>query len=270
MFPLADLLMSSPMPVMMPRMRIQATASPAATRPWRVRPAGSGWAGCRSRASFWLQALGHRMTLGLAGRPSRKLERERGQAEPGDPDCPAADDIGDVVHAEQRPADPDHGNEDRGHGREPDAPPAAGRWQEDQEHGAIADDRAERVPTGEAVAGGVGDGVGEHGAKPANQHLQHRIEDERACPGDDEIGSQPPAAAQREQQRSRGDHDGHDHRAAEQRDALDHREGRGVAGDEVVEPVGRAAIERLKRAPPEPDQDEQDREDDRGGGDQDH
>jgi hypothetical protein len=44
------------------------------------------------------------------------------------------------VHAEQDPADPDHGDERRDNCDEDGPPPAAGGGHEDQQHGPVADD----------------------------------------------------------------------------------------------------------------------------------
>jgi hypothetical protein len=79
-----------------------------------------------------------------------------------------------------------------------------------------------------------------------------------------------PAASGGEGRQQRGCRDdyGQDKRAAEQRDIADHGQGGRVTRDQVVQPVSRAVIDGLERLPPQPDEDEQDRENDRCTGQQ--
>ena len=88
---------------------------------------------CPSRFQPLGDRVGHPLARGMPGR----LEGEGGDAEPGDPEGPAAQHVGDVVHAEQDPADPDQRDERDDAGDEGAAPPAAGRGQEDQENGPV-------------------------------------------------------------------------------------------------------------------------------------
>ena len=102
------------------------------------------------------------------------------------------------MHAEQQPADADRGDQRDDHRDEHAAPRSAGRGQEDQEQGAVADDRAERVPAGEAVAVAVSDGMGDHRAQPADQCLEDRVKRQRAGPGDQQVDREPPPAPDRQ------------------------------------------------------------------------
>ena len=67
----------------------------------------------------------------------------RRDPEPGDTEGPRAHDVGQVMHPEEDPADPDQGDEGGDHRDEDGAPPAAGSGQEDEKYRSVADDRAE-------------------------------------------------------------------------------------------------------------------------------
>src|ERR1039457_6968450 len=216
--PFPSLVTSSPIPTMTPRISTQATRTPAAIAPrWRTGAlfmGGSGWgglgggraSGCaaavadggfvhgglrlgrlevgsRLRFHSFGKWIGHRLARGLPG----QLEGECGDAEPGDPDRPRAYDVGQVVDAEQDPADPNQGNESNDHGGECGPPPAAGGGQEDEKYRAVADDRAERVAAREAVPGAVGDRMRHHRAQPADQRFEDRVQDNCARARDEQV-----------------------------------------------------------------------------------
>jgi hypothetical protein len=89
------------------------------------------------------QSVGDGVCRRLAGCVPGQLEGECRDPEPGDADGPRTDYVGQVVHAEQDPADPDQGDERDDGGDEDAAPPAAGHGQEDQEYRPVTDNRAE-------------------------------------------------------------------------------------------------------------------------------
>ena len=217
-------------------------------------------------AGLGLEALGHRVGHRCPGGLAGQFEGEGGDAQPGDAERPGAKHVGKVVHAEQQAADADRGDQRGGRRGERAAPRPAGRGQEDQEQGAVADDRAERVPAGEAVAVPVSDRVGDHRAQPADQYLEDGVKRQRACPGDQQVDREPPAAPDREHHDRQPDQRPEHAAAAEPGDRLDDAHHRGLAGDEAVQPGRRVVIGRLERRPPQPHQDKQEREDERRHG----
>ncbi len=170
------------------------------------------------------------------------------------------------MHAEQDPADADQRDERDDHGDEGGPPAAAGRGQEDQQHRPVTDDRAEGVAAGEAVPAAVRDRVGHHRAQPADQVLQDRVQDQRAGAGDQQVASQPPAAPEGQEDRRHPDDRPQHPVTAQKGDRLDHRHQGGMPGDEGVDPGSGAVVGGLQRVPLQADQDEQDREDQRGAG----
>jgi hypothetical protein len=194
-----------------------------------------------------------------------QLEGECREAKPGDPDRPRARHVGQVVHAEQDPADPDQGDERHDHGGKRHAPPAAGGGQEDQEHRAVADDRAKPVPAGEAVPDAVGDRMRHHRAKPPDQRFEDRVKHERTRAGDNQVDRQPPPPPDRE-----NGHRGRDDRpqhaiAAQPGNRLDRRHECGLARDQAVDASRGKMVGRLQRWPLQAHQNQQDREDRRRG-----
>ena len=171
------------------------------------------------------------------------------------------------MHAEQETADADRGDQRNDDHREHPAPDSARRGQEDQEQRAVADDRTERVPTGEAVTGAVGDGMGDHGAQPADQGLEDRVQRQFPGPGDQEIDREPPLPPDGQQDHGRSDQGPQHPAAAQPGDRLDHADNRGVPGDQAVQPGRGAVISRFQRRPLQSHQQEEQRKDDRRGGD---
>ena len=214
-------------------------------------------------AGLGLEALGHgvshRGPSGLAG----QFEGKGGDAQPGDAERPGAKHVRKVVHAEQQPADADRGDQRDDHDGKGAAPNSAGRRQEDQEQGAVADDRAKRVPAGEAVAVPVSDGMGDHRAQPADQCLEDRVKRQRSGPGDQQVDRQPPPAPDGQRHDGQPDERPQHAPAAQPGDRLDGADNHRVAGDEAVQPGCRAVIGRLERRPPKPHQDKQEAEDER-------
>jgi len=214
-----------------------------------------------------LESLGDRTGHRLPGRLAGQLEGEGGDAQPGDAERPAAQHVGDVVHAEQDPADPDQGDQRHDRGGEDTAPRAARGGQEDEQQRPVADDGAERVPAGEAVPVAVRDRMRDHRSQPPDQVLQHRVEHQRARAGDQQVEREPPAPPDRQDHR-RGPDDRPEHPAAAQPgDRLDHGDYPGVPGDQGVDPGRGAAVGGFQRRPLQPHQDEQEREDQRRGRD---
>ena len=220
-------------------------------------------------AGLGFQSLGDRIGHRLAGRAAAQLEGQGRDPEPGDADRPGAHDVGQVMHAEQDPADPDQGDERDDHGDERGPPPAAGGGQEDQQDRAVADDRTERVAAGEAVPGAVGDRMRHHGAQPADQRLEDGIQGQRARAGDEQVGGQPPAPPDGQDDRRGRDHGPQHAVAAEEGDRLDHAHQGGVACDQAVDARGGPVVGRFERRPLQAHREEQDDEDQRGDGDRD-
>ncbi len=206
------------------------------------------------------EALGDRVGHRLPGRLAGQLEGEGGHAQPGDAERPAAQHVGDVVHAEQDPADPDQHDQRGDPGGEGAPPAAAHHRQEDQEQGAVADDRAERVPAGEAVPLAVRHRVRHHRAEPADQRLEHRIEHQHAAARHQQVDRQPPAVPERQQERRRPDERPQHPAAAQPGDRLHDGDGGGVTGDQAVEPGRGVVVGGLQRGPLQPYQHEQYRE----------
>jgi hypothetical protein len=171
------------------------------------------------------------------------------------------------MHTEQKPADADRGDQRDDHHGEHAAPHPAGRGQEDQEQRAVADDRAERVPAGEAVALAVGDGMGDHRAQPADQCLEHRVKCQHAGASDQKVDREPPPAPDGEHDDGHPDQRPQHAAATEPGDRLDDADSHGMAGDEAVQPRRRAVVRRLERRPLQSYQDKQEREDERRRGD---
>ena len=164
------------------------------------------------------------------------------------------------MHAEQQPAGADRGDQRDDRDGEQAAPVPAGRGQEDQEQGAVADDRPEGVPAGEAVAGPVGDRMGDHRAQPADQRLQHRVKRQRAGPGHQQVDGEPPAAPDRQHDRGHPGHRPQHPAAAQPGDGLDHADHGRVPRHQAVQPGRGAVIGRLKRGPLQPHENKQERE----------
>src|SRR6267142_2733013 len=78
----------------------------------RVRP-GVRWAANQREigAGLGFQSFGDRGGQWPAGRAPGQLEGECRDPEPGDAERPGAHDVGQVVHAEEDPADADQGGE---------------------------------------------------------------------------------------------------------------------------------------------------------------
>ena len=100
---------------------------------------GRGEVGPRLRFQSFGYRVGHRLACGAPG----QLEGERGEAEPGDPEGPSAQHVGQVVDPQQDPADPDQGDKGHDDGDQRRTPAAAGGGQEDQEYRSVADNGAE-------------------------------------------------------------------------------------------------------------------------------
>jgi hypothetical protein len=164
------------------------------------------------------------------------------------------------MHAEQKSAGADRDDQRDDRDGEQAAPLPAGRGQEDQEQGAVADDRPEGMPAGEAVAGTVGDRMGDHRAQPANECLQDRIKRQHASAGDQEVDGKPPPAADGQHDRSRPGHRPQHAVTAQPGDGLDDADDGSVAGHETVQPGRRALIDGLKRGPLQPHENKQERE----------
>ena len=130
------------------------------------------------------KSLGQRSGDRLPGFAAHDLERVRGQAEPGHPERPGADDIGQVVHAEHDPADTDRGHEHPDDDRHGFAGASRHARQEYQDECAVADDRAQCVPAGKTVPDPVRDRIRDHRAQPADQCLEDRVERQRAGTSD--------------------------------------------------------------------------------------
>ena len=170
------------------------------------------------------------------------------------------------MHAEQDPADPDGRDEHADAVAQRGARPAGpGVGQEGQQHGAVTDDRAERVPAGEAVPGAVRDRVRDHRASRPTSDL--RIgSSTSARPGDQQIEGQLPAPPDRHHGRGHAEHGPQHAVAAQPGDRLDHRDQRRVPGDEAVQPGRGVVVSRLQWAPAQPHRDQQHGEHQRGHG----
>ena len=207
--------------------------------------------------------IGHRLARGLAG----QFDGEGGDAQPGDAERPGAEHVREVMHAEQQPADADRDDQRDDHRGEHAAPNPAGRGKEDKEQRAVADDRAERVPAGEAVAVAVRDRVRHHRAQPADQGLEHRVEHELAGARDQQEDREPPAPPDGEQDDGGTRHRPQHAAAAQPGDRLDDADQCGIAGDEAVQPRCRVVIGGLKRRELQPYKKQQNSENERRNGD---
>lgn len=171
------------------------------------------------------------------------------------------------MHAQRDPGQTDQ----RHQHADPDdhrlAPARRHRRQEHQQQGPVRDERAERVPAGEAVARCAGDRHVHDRAEPADQRLQRRVEDQTTDPGDDQIDGQSGLAPDQQPDHGDGDQPDEDRSAAQVGHRLQDGDECVVRGDESVEPFGDGVVGVLQRAPPHPDEHQQQPEGHPGAGD---
>ena len=153
------------------------------------------------------------------------------------------------MHAQRDPAEPDRGHHDGDRHGDRCAGPLRQRGREDQQQGAVSDDRTERVPAGKAVAAAGGHRVRHDRAQPADRDLQRRVQDQRTDPGDEQVQRQPVPVAHGQHDYPDRDQPAEEAETAQAAQEAEGEDDRAVPGDGPVQGGREPLVDPLQRYP---------------------